>query len=50
MADFTASLLLRPATGTGGPKDHDKLVEHVLGWALTVLVAALVTGLHLSVF
>lgn len=28
---------------TGGPKDHSKWLEHVLGWTLVVVVAMFVT-------
>jgi hypothetical protein len=37
-----------PRARTGGPKDHGgKVLEHVLGWALVVLLAMLVTNLGL---
>jgi hypothetical protein len=36
-----------PTTGTGGPRDRKQLVEQIAGWTLTVLVAMLVTQLHL---
>lgn len=34
-------------TRTGGPRDRRQLVEQVLGWTLTVLVAMLITQIHL---
>ncbi|MEV6005359.1 SCO1431 family membrane protein [Streptomyces sp. NPDC051976] len=36
-----------PTTGTGGPKDRRHLVEQIAGWTLTVLVAMLLTQIHL---
>ncbi|WP_433891953.1 SCO1431 family membrane protein [Streptomyces sp. CA-111067] len=36
-----------PRTGTGGPRDRKQLLEHVLGWTLTVVVAMLIVQLHL---
>lgn len=46
MSDIAA-----PRTGaetrTGGPKDRKQLLEQVLGWTLTVLVAMLITQIHL---
>ncbi|WP_188279398.1 SCO1431 family membrane protein [Streptomyces sp. CBMA29] len=36
-----------PGTGTGGPKDRKHLMEQVLGWTLTVVVAMLIVQLHL---
>ncbi|MFF3555077.1 SCO1431 family membrane protein [Streptomyces tsukubensis] len=36
-----------PRTRTGGPDEGSDLLEHVLGWALVVLVAVLVTRLGL---
>lgn len=44
MTEMTA-----PRARTGGPSGDDgvKLLEHVLGWTLTVLLAMLVTGLGL---
>ncbi|MFF6974557.1 MULTISPECIES: SCO1431 family membrane protein [Streptomyces] len=36
-----------PRTRTGGPDEGSELLEHVLGWALVVLVAVLVTRLGL---
>jgi hypothetical protein len=36
-----------PTAGTGGPGDRRHLVEQVLGWTLTVLVAMLITQIHL---
>jgi hypothetical protein len=34
-------------TRTGGPEDGSKVLEHVLGWTLVVVVAMLVTQLGL---
>ncbi|WP_435971158.1 SCO1431 family membrane protein [Streptomyces sp. Qhu_M48] len=41
----TTATRLRPRARTGGPKDDQgpKLLEHVLGWTLVVLLAVLVT-------
>ncbi|WP_127358540.1 SCO1431 family membrane protein [Actinacidiphila soli] len=38
-----------PRARTGGPSGDDgmKVLEHVLGWTLVVLLAMLVTGLGL---
>ncbi len=35
-------------TGTGGPSDRNKMVEQVVGWALVVVLAMLVTQLGLA--
>jgi hypothetical protein len=35
------------ATRTGGPKDRREILEHVLGWTLTIVVAMLVVQIHL---
>lgn len=32
------------ATRTGGPPEDSGLLEHLLGWTLTVLLAMFVTG------
>ncbi|MET7987175.1 MULTISPECIES: SCO1431 family membrane protein [unclassified Streptomyces] len=38
----------RPRVRTGGPRDDSpKILEHVLGWILVVVVAMLVTRLGL---
>ena len=38
----------RPQTRTGGPKDDGpKILEHVMGWTLVVVLAMLVTQLGL---
>ncbi|MDX6349224.1 MAG: hypothetical protein QOF84_4014 [Streptomyces sp.] len=44
MTEMTA-----PRARTGGPSGDDgmKVLEHVLGWTLVVLLAMLVTGLGL---
>ncbi|MCZ4120718.1 SCO1431 family membrane protein [Streptomyces sp. H39-S7] len=34
-------------TGTGGPQDSKKIVEHIAGWALCIVLAMLVTQLHM---
>jgi hypothetical protein len=34
-------------TGTGGPRESRKIVEHVAGWALVIVLAMLITQLHL---
>jgi hypothetical protein len=47
MTDFAATQATFTKTRTGGPKDRKELVEHILGWTLTILVAMLVTQLHL---
>ena len=40
----TAAPLTRATTRTGGPKeDGPKILEHVLGWTLVVVLAMLVT-------
>lgn len=36
-----------PTARTGGPRDRRQILEHVLGWTLTVVVAMLVVQLHL---
>ncbi|MGV9315230.1 SCO1431 family membrane protein [Streptomyces sp. NPDC003691] len=41
------SAVSAPRTRTGGPDEDSDLLEHVLGWALVVLVAVLVTRLGL---
>ncbi|MFE7120164.1 SCO1431 family membrane protein [Streptomyces sp. NPDC057654] len=38
----------RTRTGTGGPSDKNKMVEQVVGWALVVVLAMLVTQLGLA--
>ncbi|NEC66219.1 SCO1431 family membrane protein [Streptomyces sp. SID9727] len=43
-ASFTAA---RRRARTGGPDDGPKLLEHVLGWTLVIVVAMLVTQLGL---
>jgi hypothetical protein len=35
------------STRTGGPRDRREIFEHVIGWTLTVLVAMLITQIHL---
>lgn len=46
-ATATAPAVL-PGTRTGGPwEDGPKILEHVMGWALVVVVAMLVTRLGL---
>ncbi|MEV0266271.1 SCO1431 family membrane protein [Streptomyces sp. NPDC050617] len=35
------------STSTGGPSDKNKIVEQVVGWALVVVLAMLVTQLGL---
>jgi hypothetical protein len=37
-----------PSTRTGGPRDHGSLAEHIAGWALVIVVAMLLTTLHLA--
>lgn len=38
----------RPRTRTGGPKDDGpKILEHVMGWTLVVVIAMLVAQLGL---
>ncbi|CAM5580308.1 hypothetical protein SSPIM334S_00795 [Streptomyces spiroverticillatus] len=46
MTAASAALFSRLQTRTGGPDDQDgpKLLEHVLGWTLVVVVAMFVTG------
>lgn len=34
-------------TGTGGPTEGRKIVEHIVGWTLCIVVAMLITQLHL---
>ncbi|RNG27018.1 SCO1431 family membrane protein [Streptomyces botrytidirepellens] len=38
-----------PRTGTGGPSgsDHDKLVEHAIGWVLAIVMAMLTVQIGL---
>ncbi|MBZ3902341.1 SCO1431 family membrane protein [Streptomyces brasiliscabiei] len=44
----TSAPTARVRTGTGGPKDDGpKVVEHLAGWVLVVVVAMLVTQLGL---
>ncbi|MFK0222480.1 SCO1431 family membrane protein [Streptomyces vinaceus] len=45
MSAYSASLTARARNlvRTGGPKDHSKWLEHVLGWTLVVVVAMFVT-------
>ncbi|ROQ99160.1 hypothetical protein EDE04_5710 [Streptomyces sp. 2132.2] len=45
MTAYSASLTARARNlvRTGGPKDHSKWLEHVLGWTLVVVVAMFVT-------
>lgn len=43
-ANLTAA---RRRNRTGGPDDGPKLLEHVMGWTLVVVVAMLITQLHL---
>jgi hypothetical protein len=49
MTATAAALSDRPHARTGGPDDLDgpKLLEHVLGWTLVVVLAMLVTGVGL---
>jgi hypothetical protein len=48
VSDFAAPRpQTEPTTGTGGPKDRKQLAEQILGWTLTVLVAMLITQIHL---
>jgi hypothetical protein len=42
MADIAAA-----HTGTGGPQEGRKIVEQVAGWALVVVLAMLITQLHM---
>jgi hypothetical protein len=45
---MTAHSATAARAGTGGPKpDGPKILEHVLGWTLVVVVAMLVTQLGL---
>jgi len=45
---MTAHSATAARTRTGGPKDDGpKIVEHVMGWTLVVVVAMLVTQLGL---
>ncbi|MFJ6699774.1 SCO1431 family membrane protein [Streptomyces sp. NPDC091272] len=47
MTAASAALSARVRARTGGPDDDfdgPKLLEHVLGWALVVVVAMFVTG------
>jgi hypothetical protein len=45
---MTAHSAFAPRTRTGGPRDDGpKIVEHVIGWTLVVVVAMLVTQLGL---
>ncbi|MFF4252942.1 SCO1431 family membrane protein [Streptomyces sp. NPDC001663] len=45
---MTAHTASAARTRTGGPEDHGpKILEHVMGWALVVVVAMLVTQLGL---
>ncbi|MEU7045362.1 SCO1431 family membrane protein [Streptomyces varsoviensis] len=43
MAETAAS-----RAGTGGPSDKNKIVEQIVGWALVVVLAMLVTQLGLA--
>lgn len=36
-----------PRAMTGGPRDTDKIIEHIAGWVLVVVLAMLVTAAHL---
>ena len=36
-----------PTARTGGPRDRKQLVEQIAGWTLTILVAMLITQIHL---
>lgn len=48
MSDFAAPRpQSEPTTRTGGPRDRKEILEHVLGWTLTVVVAMLIVQLHL---
>jgi hypothetical protein len=38
---------VEPRTRTGGPDDGSKVLEHILGWTLVVVLAMLVTQLGL---
>ncbi|MER6995725.1 SCO1431 family membrane protein [Streptomyces sp. NPDC000410] len=41
---MTASTLTATRAGTGGPKDDGpKIVEHIMGWILVVVIAMFVT-------
>ncbi|MDF9815187.1 SCO1431 family membrane protein [Streptomyces sp. NPDC006733] len=42
MADIAAA-----HTGTGGPQESRKIVEHIAGWALCIVLAMLITQLHM---
>ncbi|MFE9021824.1 SCO1431 family membrane protein [Streptomyces sp. NPDC007808] len=45
---MTAHSVTTVRIGTGGPKDDGpRIVEHVMGWTLVVVVAMLVTQLGL---
>ncbi|MGA5563437.1 SCO1431 family membrane protein [Streptomyces platensis] len=39
----TAATAPRTRARTGGPKDDSRLLEHVLGWTLVVVLAMLLT-------
>ncbi|WP_149828011.1 SCO1431 family membrane protein [Streptomyces tailanensis] len=44
----TSATATRVRTRTGGPKDDGpKIVEHIMGWTLVVVLAMLVTQLGL---
>ncbi|MGW1073514.1 SCO1431 family membrane protein [Streptomyces sp. NPDC002537] len=44
---MTETAAVRTTTRTGGPSDRNKLLEHLAGWTLTVVVAMLITQLGL---
>lgn len=46
-ATAAATTTTRRRTRTGGPGDHAKLLENVLGWTLVVVIAMFVTQLGL---
>ncbi|MGW3626015.1 SCO1431 family membrane protein [Streptomyces sp. NPDC000880] len=43
----TAATAERARTRTGGPDDGPKVLEHILGWTLVVVLAMFVTQLGL---
>jgi hypothetical protein len=43
----TAAEHARTRTRTGGPEDGSKILEHVLGWTLVLVLAMFVTRLGL---
>ncbi|WP_103832679.1 SCO1431 family membrane protein [Streptomyces sp. Ru73] len=42
-AEAAAAALDAPAARTGGPKDDNPWMEHVLGWTLVVVLAMFLT-------